>query len=215
MIFLALFLISGLALGYLLSLRLKFLDSIYERLAFSIILGIAFSTLSCFAFSLWLGTLSQISIGLSVILNLALSAPLFKYGKFGKSQPPLQFKFNKIRYAEIALFALFAIMLYFNSLSLYEDEEGNIHGIANTWADYALHVGIIKSFALRDNFPPIYPNLADAPMRYPFLVDFLSAILVKEGVPLIPSITLTNLILIFCLITLTFAFLKRLLGNSA
>ncbi len=212
MILLLLFLISGLLIGAVIAIKLKFLENFFEKAAAAIIMGLSFSTLFTFFLSFLLHSLSSVSIGLTVLFNFLISYYLIKKYRIRIAFPSINT--GKAGTPEIILIILFLLMAYFNSLSIYDDTEGNIWAISNTWADYALHIGIINSFAMRDNFPPVYPNLAETQMRYPFLVDFLSSIFVYEGVPIAASITIPNLLLILALISLTYAFLRRFAGNK-
>ncbi|MFH0970964.1 MAG: hypothetical protein V1835_00195 [Candidatus Micrarchaeota archaeon] len=212
MMLLLLFLLSGVGMGYVLSWKFKFIESAIERAAFSLIVGLSISTFVSFWISFAFGSLSTISIAAGIIVNICAIASIYKIGR--ERIPRIKIPKPKIGLAEICILAVFIVLAYFNSISIYSDAEGNISGISNAWADYAFHVGLINSFALRDNFPPVYPILEGAQMRYPFLVDFLSAIFVKEGVPIDLSITIPNFLLLFCLIGVSFAFLRRFLGNK-
>lgn len=211
MIILALFLTSCFLLGYVLTSRMRFFDNLIERACAATMLGLSIGTLLAFCISYLMGSLSAFSIMSSAIILFAISYLLIRL--FGLKFARPHFKFGKFGLPEGAILLILLILFYFNNLSLTQDAEGNIYGISNSWADYAFHIGIINSFALRDNYPPIYPNLAGAQMRYPFLVDFLSSIFVKEGVGIIPSITIPNYLLLVCLVILTFAFLRAFLGN--
>ncbi|MFH1750527.1 MAG: hypothetical protein ABH863_02515, partial [Candidatus Micrarchaeota archaeon] len=211
MIVLLIFLLSALILGGLVANRLKFF-AYWERAAAALIISLAASSTSAFAISNLLGSLTATSIALSAGINLVASYFILKHERIRIK--PLRIVLPRIGLPQMAVLLLIAIMLYFNAYSIYDDPKGNIWAISNTWADYALHIGIINSFALRDNFPPIYPNLEGAPMRYPFMVDFLSAIFVTEGVPIVPSITFPNMLLIICLVGLTCSFLSRFLGKK-
>jgi hypothetical protein len=207
MILLALFLVSSLLMGYFISKYFSFIENFIERSAFAVIVGLTVSTFFCFIVSFAIGTLGDNSLMASIVFNFMLLGAAIR--KVGWKPKIGQIKLNKPSIWVILVVILFVIIAYFNFHSIYEDKDGNIWGIANSWADYALHIGIINSFALRDNFPPIYPNLAATPMRYPFMLDFLSAILVKEGIPITFAITVPNLLMLFSLVTFAFAFVRK------
>ncbi len=208
MILLALFILTSILVGYALTAKLRIFESVFERSAAAVITGLSISTLVCFAISFALNSLSDSSILLTIIANISAVIVLVRYFEV-RLDEQVPFLRGKIGLPEYSVAGVFLLLAYFNFLSLYTDGNGNVWGISNTWADYAFHAGIINSFALRDNFPPIYPNLEGAQMRYPFIVDFLSAIFVKGGVSLINSMVIPNLLLLFCLVVLVFAFLKR------
>ncbi|MFH1442771.1 MAG: hypothetical protein ABIG96_01940, partial [Candidatus Micrarchaeota archaeon] len=170
-----------------------------------------FSSYVSFAITYLLGRLDETSLLAAIFLNLMIAGSSIR--KFGYKLEKKELKIGKVGGVEAAVVGIFLMLAYFNSMSLAEDADGNIWSISNAWADYAFHVSIINSFALRDNIPPIYPNLAEAPMRYPFMVDYLSAIMVKEGVPITYSITIPNLLIIFSLVVLSYSFMRKFFSS--
>ncbi len=62
------------------------------------------------------------------------------------------------------------------------DHEGAIRtGIVQNYGDLAFHLAAIARFAFGQNVPPEHPAFAGVPFTYPFLSDFLSALLVVDG----------------------------------
>jgi len=51
----------------------------------------------------------------------------------------------------------------------------------NTWSDWAFHASDTTAFVYGKNLPPQNPVYAGTPLRYPFLPDFASAVLLAGG----------------------------------
>jgi hypothetical protein len=67
------------------------------------------------------------------------------------------------------------------SSAMYETPQGIFTGVKNNLGDGPLHLQVIFSFAQGHNFPPEDPTYAGVRFAYPFLVDFLSSMLVRAG----------------------------------
>ncbi len=81
-----------------------------------------------------------------------------------------------------------AAFLWFWSHAITYDKEGNlIAGHANIWGDWAAHFTMGSAMAFRQLFLTTSPFVLDAPFRYPFVADLLSALLVRSGVPFFAS----------------------------
>lgn len=89
---------------------------------------------------------------------------------------------------------------------LYQESGGLFAGWVNIWGDWAAHLSYTTSFAFGDNFPVKMPLLIGAKFSYPFLVDFLSAILIKLGSGLIPAMLLPGMIFSTALVVILTGF---------
>ena len=83
-------------------------------------------------------------------------------------------------YAVFYLFMTVLLGLVF-ARALFERPEGIYTGLANDLGDLPLHLQVISSFVFGRNFPTEDPTYAGVRFTYPFLSDFLSAMLVKAG----------------------------------
>jgi hypothetical protein len=63
---------------------------------------------------------------------------------------------------------------------------GDIHNIG----DLPFHLTVVSRFVAGNNLPPEHPSFAGAPFTYPFLTDFLSAMLVTTGADLRTALVL-------------------------
>src|SRR6516225_8075508 len=67
------------------------------------------------------------------------------------------------------------------SRAVYQTPYGIFTGIQNNLGDLPLHLQVINSFALGKNIPPEDPTFAGVRFAYPFMVDFLAAMLMRAG----------------------------------
>ena len=86
-------------------------------------------------------------------------------------------------------------------------------GVDNNLGDLPFHLGIITSFTDGQNFPPQHPEYAGARLTYPFIVDFVAAMLVRAGASLEGALFWENFLLGLSLVGLLYRFALKLTGN--
>jgi hypothetical protein len=79
--------------------------------------------------------------------------------------------------------------------AVFERPDGIYTGVMNNLGDLPLHLQIINSFAHGHNIPPEDPTFAGVRFAYPFLVDFLAAMLVRAGAGVIFAMWLQNMVM--------------------
>ena len=79
--------------------------------------------------------------------------------------------------------------------AMLEDSEGIGTGLLNNFGDLPFHLSVVTSFAFGNNFPPDDPTYAGVRFTYPFITDFVSAILVRCGASLSDSLFIENILL--------------------
>jgi hypothetical protein len=154
-----------------------------------------------FALSLWLG-LSAASIAISTMVVLLPLLLLLHAGYrvrilsafAGSSRGPGQSFRGMLPY--LLFYAAISILLglVFNR-AVFVRPDGIFTGIANNLGDLPLHLQIINSFAQGHNLPPQDPTYAGVRFAYPFLVDFLAAMLVRAGAGVIAAMWLQNMLM--------------------
>ncbi len=75
----------------------------------------------------------------------------------------------------------------------------------HVWADTPFHLSIINSFAHRENYPPVYHVALGEQLGYPFVVNYLSAILVRYGLGIRAGLIVVNVAVqlgFFCAVAL-------------
>lgn len=84
----------------------------------------------------------------------------------------------------------------------FERPNGIFTGVTNNLGDLPLHFQVINSFTQGHNVPPEDPTYAGVRFAYPFLVDFLTAMLVHAGAGVISAMWLQNMVLALALVGL-------------
>jgi hypothetical protein len=86
---------------------------------------------------------------------------------------------------------------------------------SNVPTDLPVHLAMIHAFLDAPNFPPNHPLFAGEPLIYPFGINFLSAIVMRLGLPLDTAMVVPGLLLILCLTLLIFGTTQRLTRSWA
>jgi hypothetical protein len=84
----------------------------------------------------------------------------------------------------------------------FERSSGIFTGVTNNLGDLPLHFQVINSFTQGHNLPPEDPTYAGVRFAYPFLVDFLTAMLVRAGAGIISAMWLQNMVLALSMVGL-------------
>jgi hypothetical protein len=79
--------------------------------------------------------------------------------------------------------------------AVFERPDGIYTGFTNNLGDLPLHLQVINSFVQGHNLPPEDPTFAGVRFAYPFLVDFLAAMLVRVGTGVIFAMWLQNMVM--------------------
>ena len=89
--------------------------------------------------------------------------------------------------------------------AMFEGGDGTIYtGVDHNIGDLPFHIALIHGFVYGANFPPEHPELAGVRLTYPFLVDFVTAILVRSGRGLRDAMFVVNVTLALALVALLF-----------
>lgn len=205
------FLAASFLFGFLASYFFEFVDDWLKKIVFALLTGLLSATWLALALSWAFGELGFASISLTILVLLAASALFYKLNekRFAK------WVSKRIGFTPIAfILVVFAVFIILNIVCvLAPNARGGISSVVNVWGDYPLHIAIANSFVERANFPPQYPVLANTPLAYPFLMDFLSTILLKCGFALREAFIIPNLFIGFCLISLIYFFAHAFAEN--
>ena len=169
------------------------LARLFGRLSIEIVLVVVVAT--------WL---AAIFLWLPTVTTLAKS----------RSLPPL---WRKDYAPLLALLCLFAPLYFalFRTHMLQPGADGALYsGGKSALYDMAFHAAITNSFVHGANFPPIYTPMPPAPLLYPFLPDFQTALLVTLGLDLHTALVSTAVLLALALTGIFYFFALRLLALS-
>ena len=187
-------LLWGLVLGWTLTTAATYeLARLFGQLSIGVVLGVLVAT--------WL---AAILLWLSIIRNVASSRLLPQFWR--KDYTPL-----------LALLCLFAplYLALFRTHMLQPGADGGLYsGGKSVLYDMAFHAAISNSFIYGGNFPPLYTPLPSAPLLYPFLPDFQTALLVALGLDLHAALVSTAVPLALTVTGIFYLFALRLLAFS-
>jgi hypothetical protein len=114
----------------------------------------------------------------------------------------------------VALFLAALVLLWpLFGRAMYEKPEGIYTGYVDNFADLTLHLGIITGFSDGQNFPPEHPEFAGTRLAYPFLVDFVAAMLVSVGASPRWAMFAQSYLLTVALILIFYVWARRLTGS--
>jgi hypothetical protein len=194
------------------------------RLAAGTAFGLALLALAGFLFSLVLG-LGPASLILAGLLSLSPALVLVRREARARLFEQVRSRGAWARPASFLALArlLVRVVLVVGTIGLlwrvydramFETPEGIYTGVEHNFGDLPFHVGVITSFTEGRNLPPEHPELSGVRLTYPFLVDFLSAMLVRGGFDLRRSIFVPNLVLALVLVALLSIWTRRFTGDG-
>jgi len=178
------------------------------RLCMGACIGMALMATFGFLLALVLG-LGTASIILSAAILLLPGLLLIKAERRAVIQNALRSPASDPRKSSIASIGYLAFYLAIAILlamvfnrAVFERADGIYTGVMNNLGDLPLHLQIINSFAQGHNLPPEDPTFAGVRFAYPFLVDFLAAMLVRAGAGVIFAMWLQNMVMGMALVGL-------------
>jgi hypothetical protein len=184
----------GLVVGWILTTGATYwLARLYGRLSFEVVLTILIAT--------WL---AAIILWLPKIKNLASS----------RSLPRLWHKDYAHVVVLLSLFAPLYLALFRTHMLQPHANGGLYSGGKSALYDMAFHAAITNSFVHGANFPPLYTPMPPAPLLYPFLPDFQTALLITLGMELHTALVTTGVLLALALTGIFYFFALRLLTLS-
>jgi hypothetical protein len=180
------------------------------RLCMGASTGLALMTAIGFLLALWLG-MGAACIGLTAAVMLLplllLLRQTYRELVAGEIRPAATTAAEALRHpnsrtmAYVLFYGAMAILLgMVFGRAAYENSEGIFTGVRNNLGDLTLHLQVIFSFAHGQNFPPQDPTYAGVRFAYPFLVDFLSAMLVRAGASVFGAMWIENMVLALALV---------------
>jgi len=84
-------------------------------------------------------------------------------------------------------------------------------GLINMWGDWAVHFTMGSTMAYREWIPSTSPLLLDAHFSYPFVSNWVSAMLVRLGVPFFSAFTIISMLFSVLFVVAVFSFYQVVL----
>jgi len=108
----------------------------------------------------------------------------------------------------------FAYFAWFWSHALTFDAAGNLQaGLVNIWGDWAAHFTMGSALGYRELWLSSSPFLINARFSYPFAANFISALLIRIGVPFFDAFVIPSFIGSCLLVVALFYFFRCLLNS--
>lgn len=206
--------IIGISSIYILKLNL-FLE---EKITWGIMIGTVLLIAVCFIFSYFFGFNILVILG-SFAAVLLIIGKFFLKGKEGILKNLSEDKnlfLSRIKKGELNIFLLvfLSALILFGTLwpkVLYrENQDIFTVGTSGVWGDWAAHSAYISHFAYSDTISLEHPLYAGIKFSYTFMPDFLSAIFIKLGSDIIPSMIAPGFVFSMALVILLYYFSLRL-----
>jgi hypothetical protein len=187
-----------------------------ERFFYGALVGFAFTTWIGFVYALLFGLdLNTIKFTSSLLL---ISSLLIFYLTLvrGHNQLNLRSIFHsEVFFQILTLSCIFFNLFYFLfSRVILWKEDGLYTGLAYNLGDLPYHWSIINSFLYGDNFPPENTIFSGITIRYYFLSDFFTAMLMKSGLSLAHAFTFQGISLGIVLLATVYLFTYRFTKNK-
>src|SRR3990172_8391814 len=212
-----LYILISVFFGFAVTLLLKEELLFEDRIFYGTLIGLVSSSWFGFSEALIFGLdLKTIVLTSSVLLLITL---LIFYIKLYKR--PIELSSTTGIFHSEVLFPIFTLSciffpvlhILFGRVILWK-EDGLYTGLAYNLSDLPYHWSIINSFFYADNFPPDNTIFSGYPLRYYFLSDFFTALLMKSGLSLWGAFTLQGIMLSIVLVGILYLLTYRLTQNK-
>jgi hypothetical protein len=187
------------------------------RLADGIPLGLAALGLIGLALATPLGlttaTVAVAAVAASSPVALLLS-DRFRSIALSRSQPrdPHRPRLPPLLWTTFAV-AVAALLWRVAQRTMFERADGIYTGVSHNIGDLPFHLTITSRFLRSDNLPPEHPAFAGVGFTYPFLTDFIGAMVVRAGMPVRGVIVWSTLLLIAVFAALMYRWTFELTAN--
>jgi len=213
----AIFLLGGMLFGVALVRRVFGAHLNHaEQALWGLVVGWTLTTAATYGLARLFGHLS-LAVALAVLVAIWLAGVFLwlttmRIFANSRSRPRL---WRKDYAPLLALLCLFAPLYFalFRTHMLQPGIDGGLYsGGKSALYDMAFHAAITNSFLFGANLPPIYTPMPPAPLLYPFLPDFQTAILVTLGMDLHTALVATAVPLALAVTGIFYLFALRLLS---
>jgi len=210
--------VAGAAVASLLRMPLRF----EERIAIAVVTGLAGGAVAAFFTTLIAGMTSGTVLAGPLLLGVV--AARISLGT-GDPLRPWRDSWSELRARRrtvelgvmagvTALSVAGAAVLFAHTL--FVGERGTIDaGFSTVWADWSLHATTASSFAAGHNLPPQNPIFSGTALRYPFMPDFQSGMLMTLGWGVEAALAVPGALLMVAATVLVVSLTRRLTGSTA
>ena len=184
------------------------------RLAVGSCLGFTVLGLFGYVAAAWMG-MGPLSVWTATLLTVALPTVLLRTrlaeiaGDVGaglRRRPRLSHA--------VPLVAGVLVLWFAYQRAMIVKDDGIYTSYIDNYADLTLHLGIISGFVYGENYPPEHPEYAGTRLAYPFLADFVAAMLAATGASAHHAMLAQNMILTSALLVILYIWARRLTGDA-
>lgn len=213
-VFLLVSLAAGLVLAYALPLAMR----LEERLAAGLAFGLTAGSLLSLAAVLWLG-FSPLTLWLTTLV-LAIGTGVGWWLARNRIKPEVTAVLKRARKRQwqwaLAVYVIAAAFLSWLFWHAFGDDHGAYYTLAQHVAsDWHRHLAEVTGFAYGNALPPEFTSMVGQRLSYPFLINWLSAVLLKGGFALPAAMKVPMVLLMLSTLGLLMAFVRRLAGYGA
>lgn len=213
-----LYLAASVVLGFWLTYLTRAPLRLEERLAFGTAVGLAVTTLAAFVLALlaglspWLLAFVGANAGAAGIIGL-IARP-----------KPVQDDWRDFKgrsragrfWGEAGVFGgVSGLLLLIFSHAIFMQDGVIYAGFPNVWGDWNQHLAQTAGFAFGENLPPTLTTMSGHKLTYPFMTNFLSALMVKGGLPLLTAMKVPAMLLAVAGVGMVMAMTRALVGGAA
>jgi len=130
---------------------------------------------------------------------------------------PLRSKYHPLTLFYFSFWFIYFSWFWFNLFQFNTQGDLTV-GQANIWADWALHFTLGNRMAFHELIPSTSPLLINTDFSYPFVVNLISALLIRSGLDMLPAFILPSfffsLLLVFSLYYFFYHLFKQPVVNE-
>ena len=120
-------------------------------------------------------------------------------------------------YRDLLCYCFFIALCFFVTYLTYRSfniRQGTLRIGYSVFSDFAVHLGMIRSFSFGNNFPTGYSHFAGQDIRYHFMFEFLTGNLEFLGLPIDHAFNFPSILSFMSMSMLLFTFAVKLCGST-
>lgn len=120
-------------------------------------------------------------------------------------------------YRDLLCYGFFIALCFFVTYLTYRSfniRQGTLRIGYSVFSDFAVHLGMIRSFSFGNNFPTGYSHFAGQDIRYHFMFEFLTGNLEFLGLPIDHAFNFPSILSFMSMSMLLFTFAVKLCGST-
>jgi hypothetical protein len=210
----AIFLVGAALLGIVLVRRVfaSLLNHV-EQALWGLVIGWSLAAILGYGVARLSGALNFSTLLLTALLVWAGAVVIwFRDGRRKHDKPRGPFWESSFIPLAVLLAVFVPLFLHLFLTHMLQPKAGGVFsGGESSYYDMAYHAAITTSFLHGANFPPLYTPMPPAPLLYPFLPDFFTALVMAGGLDLHSTLVWTAVPLTVALIGIFYFFARRLI----